>query len=89
MAGTADRCGFLRFGAAADGGPLWVAAPADYLVWTPSIAALAEGASEDARAPKGSKSQELWVAGKLSSLARRSLQRLGWPMPRCKVVKLV
>jgi len=38
---------------------LWVAAPVDYLVWTQSIAALAEGASEDAQAPKGSKSKEL------------------------------
>jgi hypothetical protein len=59
-------------------GALVVAAPVDYLVWTHSVAALAEGASDDAQALKGSKIKELWVAGKLSPLARKSLHGLGW-----------
>jgi hypothetical protein len=44
-------------------GTLLVAAPVDYLIWTPSIAALAEGASDDARASRASRAKNFLGRG--------------------------
>jgi hypothetical protein len=59
-------------------GILVINAPLDYLVWTPAIAALAESANADGKASQGAARKELWVAGKVSPLARKSLEGLGW-----------
>jgi hypothetical protein len=58
-------------------GALVLAAPLDYLVWTPSAARVADAFAAQAKKRK-MRELQLWVGGTMSETSRLELQRQGW-----------
>jgi hypothetical protein len=54
-----------------------LAAPLDYLVWTPSAARVADAFAAQAKKRK-MRELQLWVGGTMSETSRLELQRQGW-----------
>jgi len=52
--------------------------PLDYLVWTKGIARVARTLTQEVALMKDVTGREIWVAGKVSPLAKESLEKMGW-----------
>ncbi len=55
-----------------------VAVPADYLVYTPSLERIVSKYERFAEAHRWVRARQIWVGGRMSSFALRSLERRGW-----------
>jgi hypothetical protein len=59
-------------------GHLVFALPLDYLAWSESMARVIEGTNRVVGHMPGIKEKQLWLAGSLSPMARRELEKRGW-----------
>lgn len=57
---------------------LIVAVPADYLAYTPSLERIVSNYERFAEAHRWVPAGQIWVGGRMSPFALRSLERRGW-----------
>ena len=80
--GVAPLTQFVPLGqltaARASNGALVFNVPADYIVWTESLAKLVAGTDALVNELPGVTQKQLWVTGTLSPLARKQIERMNW-----------
>jgi len=73
---------FVNIGKSAAGksrdGKIIFDVPLDHALWTKGIAAVVRIATQNIALMKGVTGKELWVEGTLSTLAKQSMQEMGW-----------
>ncbi len=52
--------------------------PLDYMSWTKGLASIARIITQEVALMKNVTGREIWVAGRFSPIARKSLEKMGW-----------